>query len=395
MQGLNRKEIEDYVIDLYHNQKKTFREIQKIVRKSPRDIRAIIDKVEPERASLSSSSRAYQMFVEGSTPIQVAIALNLRENQVNELYGEYWGLNGMYHLNQIYEAIKYDIWSVIELHRRMKSDGLSPQQVSRILKTTITLEHKNRDLEGEQARLELSNKQAAKDFQKLTDLILKDKKTMEQNYSVISQQKREIENLNIGKARLENIINSIRLNNETCIKIKHIAKEEIESIVPNPRMLLRLALTSLFESSRKLPGKFQTLYYNMPSHLSMEQILSQLSIGQDASLYGFGENENEKLLLDEAEQSYNRIVDAITNNCVNKMPNNTESLSPISQVPDLHGIGGSSKIFDTRTLSQVNFVYNNIAFQVHPRPKISNGSYSGTDVMPEEDEPDTHNFLQE
>lgn len=59
MQGLNRQEIEDYVIDLYHNQKRTFREIQKIVRKSPRDIRAILDKVEPELASLSESSRAY------------------------------------------------------------------------------------------------------------------------------------------------------------------------------------------------------------------------------------------------------------------------------------------------------------------------------------------------
>lgn len=58
MQGLNRQEIEDYVIDLYYNQNKTFREIQKIVRKSPRDIRAILDKVEPKRASLSPSSRA-------------------------------------------------------------------------------------------------------------------------------------------------------------------------------------------------------------------------------------------------------------------------------------------------------------------------------------------------
>jgi Mg/Co/Ni transporter MgtE len=148
MQGLDRKELEDYVIDLYHNQNKTFREIKKIVRKSPRDIRAILEKVEPERASLSPSSRAYRMFVEGSTPIQVAIVLNLRENQVSELYKEYWILNGMYHLNQIYEEIRYDIWSVIELHKRTKVEGLSPQQISRILKTTTILERKNRDLEG-------------------------------------------------------------------------------------------------------------------------------------------------------------------------------------------------------------------------------------------------------
>ena len=162
----------------------------------------------------------------------------------------------------------------------MKTEGLSPQQVSRILKTIITLEYKNRDLEGEQARLEVSNKQAAKTFQQLTDLIQKDRKTMEENDYVISQQKREIENLNIEKTRLENIINSIRLNNETCVKVKQMVKQEIESIVSNPRKLLRLALASLFESSRKHPGKFQALYYNMPSHLSVEQILAQSSISQ-------------------------------------------------------------------------------------------------------------------
>lgn len=67
---------------------------------------------------------------------------------------------------------------------------------------TTTLEHNNRDLEGENARLEISNKQAAKDFQKLTDLIQKDHKTLGKNYSVICQQKREIESLNDKAKRI-------------------------------------------------------------------------------------------------------------------------------------------------------------------------------------------------
>jgi hypothetical protein len=136
------------------------------------------------------------------------------------------------------------------------------------------------------------------------------------------------------------------------------------------------------------------LYYNMSSSLSVEQILSRTSISQNVNQYRYNEHEDEKLLLDEAEQLYNRIVDAITNHCIDGMPNDAESPSQISQVPDVQGIGGSSKIFDTRDLSQVNFVYNNITFQVHPGPKISNESYSGTDVMPGEDESDTYNFSQ-
>ncbi|MGH9982725.1 MAG: hypothetical protein ACRD8W_02065 [Nitrososphaeraceae archaeon] len=97
--------------------------------------------------------------------------------------------------------------------------------------------------------------------------------------------KREIENLIIEKSRVENIIDSIQLNNETCINIKQMVKEEIESIVSNPRRSLRLALASLFESSRKHRGKFQALYYNMPSHLSVEQTLSQSHVSQNLSRY--------------------------------------------------------------------------------------------------------------
>ena len=66
----------------------------------------------------------------------------------------------------------------------------------------------------------------------------------------------------------------------------------------NPTRLIRLALAALFESSRKHPGKLQALYYNMPSHLSVEQILSKSSISRNASSYGYSENEYEKLGVD-------------------------------------------------------------------------------------------------
>ena len=71
-----------------------------------------------------------------------------------------------------------------------------------------------------------------------------------------------------------------------------MVRQEIESCVSNPRKLLSLVLASLFESSRKHPGKFQTLYYNMPSYLSVEQILAQSSISQSASPYVDSGDEN-------------------------------------------------------------------------------------------------------
>lgn len=60
--------------------------------------------------------------------------------------------------------------------------------------------------------------------------------------------------------------------------------------------------------------------------------MSELSDSQNASMYGIGENDNEKLLLDEAERSYTRMVDAITNNYINGIPANIESASQILQL---------------------------------------------------------------
>ena len=290
------------------------------------------------------------------------------------------------------EEIKYDIWSLIELHRRMKSESPSPQQVSRILKTTTTLEYNNRDLEREQARLEFSNKQAAVTFQRLTDSMQKDRKMLEENYYTISQQEREIERLNVEKVRLENINDSIRLNSDTRIKVKQIVKEEIEISISNPRRLVRLALASLFESSRKHLGKLQALYYNMPSPSSVEQILSQSRVSQNQSRNGFGESEDEKLPLDDAEQAYNSMIDAIANRCINEVPNDTESLSPVLQLPIIQDEGSNHENMDTQDLCQVDFVYNDITFQVYPTLKILNDRSSRTDILPIEDELDNTSY---
>jgi hypothetical protein len=211
MQGLNREESEKFVIDLYYNQKKTFREIQKLVRKSPRDIKAILDKANPQSSSstataASKSSQAYRMFEDGSTPIQVAIALDLREKEVGQLYKEWWNLNGMYQVHQAYEELGNDIWSIAELNRRRMAEGLDIQQVSRILKIITTLQRQNTDLECEQVRLEVGNRQAATTFQRFTDLIQRDRRTMSENEYIINKQKAEIDWLKTEKAKLDTIV---------------------------------------------------------------------------------------------------------------------------------------------------------------------------------------------
>jgi ABC-type methionine transport system ATPase subunit len=64
---------------------------------------------EQQEQQLSLSTQAYKLFSEGKSPIQVAVALNLKESEITRFYKEYCKLNQMHDLNMVYEELKCDI----------------------------------------------------------------------------------------------------------------------------------------------------------------------------------------------------------------------------------------------------------------------------------------------
>ena len=147
MIGLTRQEKENLVLDLYYNEGKTYAEIAKEARMSLRDIGPILKKSGSDH-SLSDSSQAYQLFSEGKTPIHVAIKFGLKEPEVHELYRQYWNLQQLYGLYQVYETVKDDIWAFVELYRLIKAAGMNPEHVKRLLEIA------NNDLPSIQAKYE-------------------------------------------------------------------------------------------------------------------------------------------------------------------------------------------------------------------------------------------------
>ena len=98
--SMSREEKEKLVIDLYFNQCKTFRHIAESLRMSFTPISQIVKKhqdeiegknkstntitIEKSRTQLSLSSKAYKMFSEGRTNVQVAIRLDIPQVQVTQ-----------------------------------------------------------------------------------------------------------------------------------------------------------------------------------------------------------------------------------------------------------------------------------------------------------------------
>ena len=106
---LTRKERESLVIDLL-NKCTPIRVIAKEAGMSFRDIGAIKKKAEEEKEAKQGQARqtmlstqAYNLFLQGKTPVQVAIALNIREPEATQYYKEYWKLTQLHSLNWVYE----------------------------------------------------------------------------------------------------------------------------------------------------------------------------------------------------------------------------------------------------------------------------------------------------
>src|SRR5918996_643732 len=144
---LTRQERERLVLDLYYNQGKTYREIAKEARISPRDIGVILNKAVKEKKSegskeeqdniqseknqerLSLSSQAYKLFSDRKTPLEVVIALNLRESEATKFYKEYWKLKQLHNLNMVYEETKGDLEPFLKLYKLAKAKGMDVKQV--------------------------------------------------------------------------------------------------------------------------------------------------------------------------------------------------------------------------------------------------------------------------
>jgi len=139
MTVLTREERERRVLDLY-NQGRTYREIAKEARISPRDIGHILRKAEQNsqrqqqedlgknngRAAepLDKTTRAYQLFSEGKKPIEVAIELGLDRSETIRLYRDVWKLKHLYTLNSVYEQIGEEIRAFLKLYRIAKNQGM-------------------------------------------------------------------------------------------------------------------------------------------------------------------------------------------------------------------------------------------------------------------------------
>jgi hypothetical protein len=268
------------VIDLCFNQHKTYAEIAEIERISPRDIHAIVKEEEVRRQKYKDqqqqeevSSKAYEFFSEGKTPVEVAVALNLREPQATKLYTEYWKLKRLHKLNLIYKETNGKLGAFLKLYRLIKEKGMSIDQVVNAVEIAI---HKLPYMETlyEQVKDQVDKMQRT--IQRLENDIeaRKNKISILDKIAFSSEQEckraeQRVQGLTDKKDKLEKLIANI-LNGEGYSMIKQIVKENVKTVLSNNKILISIAFVALIQTIKGDPEMVK-LIQNMPSANDSEQ----------------------------------------------------------------------------------------------------------------------------
>src|SRR5918994_1693983 len=111
----------------------TYREIAKKAGVSPNTIKAVLNRAGLDE-STSISSRAFELYVQQKTPIEVAIALNLEAEKAIQYHQQYYMLLGCTEFTKTYLQVKDNPWPFINLVKLTQNAGMGDDEVVGLLK---------------------------------------------------------------------------------------------------------------------------------------------------------------------------------------------------------------------------------------------------------------------
>ena len=168
---MDKKQKEAFIIALAEKGE-TYRDIMKKAGVSPNTIKAVLNRAGLDE-STSISSRAFELFSEGKTPLQVAIKLNLEAETAIRYHQQYYMLLGCTEFTRVYLQIKDNPWPYVNLVQLAHNSGISDMEVEELLKVAngclprVRLEHDRLNAELNSLKAETSN--IARTYQQFVD----------------------------------------------------------------------------------------------------------------------------------------------------------------------------------------------------------------------------------
>ena len=362
---LTREQRDKLVLDLYFKENKTYSEIAKIARISPRDIKPIIDKASQEKerqAHKSLAVQAYELFSKGKTLLEVTIDLNLGQAQATGYYGEYLKLVGLDNITKIYMEFQGDTSYFVELCKEAKAAKMGVSQVVNLLRIANnylpSVEHRYGELQEENNFLDSILPIKRKEIQDLSNYTTHMSKRLDTFKSECEKESAVLHDLIYQSAKLHTFVNNFKNNDPTYIKFVKTIRDEILRILSEKKALLSLAVLSIAESIRNNPDKYMSLVTNPndnfnpspsmattiydPRPACSHDMYQPLHVEEQQHFYLL-HNNRANMLIDEAHKLYSflteRFLCDIVNENVSKQSIPAEDLSAAVS-PSEQGRGG-------------------------------------------------------
>ncbi|MFL6442045.1 MAG: hypothetical protein ACJ702_08820, partial [Nitrososphaeraceae archaeon] len=266
---LTRKEREELVLDLYFKENKTYHEIAKIARISPRDIKPIIDKAINEKEGQAHkllAVQAYELFYKGKTLLEVTIDLNLGQAQATAYYGEYLKLVGLDEITKVYLEFKGDISYFVNLCKEAKAAKMGVSQVINLLSIANnylpSVQHRHQQLQKENSYFESILSTKAGEVQNLNGQIRDKEESLDAIKSEHVREAALLEGLQQQTAKVQAFVYNYKNNNEEYIQIIQSIENKVHDSLSDKKKLLKLAVFSLIHSMRNDPEKYSALVYH-------------------------------------------------------------------------------------------------------------------------------------
>jgi uncharacterized protein YlxW (UPF0749 family) len=263
---MNKKQKEALVLALLEKGD-TYREITKRARVSPITVKAIASKAGLDQ-SASISSRAFELYVQQKTPVEVAIELNLEAEKAIQYHQQYYMLLGCTEFTKVYPQIKDNPWPYVNLVQLTQNSGMGNGEVAELLKIAngylprIRLEYGRLQQEINSTKAELNSWKAAvsNEVRVYQDFCDRNLKLRKREYEL----QRNIEELEAKKTRLNKSLSEFEENDMN--KENSNLEEEVTSMIniltQRPNMTVNClqgeSRTIIFDTKDLFPTKAQT-----------------------------------------------------------------------------------------------------------------------------------------
>ena len=266
------------IIDLRNQHKKKIREIVEVVGKSSRDVTAVLkeneikqpqttkDKKEYEvdRGTQNSHDdplpnvKAYKLFDEGKSPLEVAAELNLPGPQVQQFYAEYWNLRRMHKLVTIYHEIQNSIGYFLKLVRLGKKEGITPEQIITFIQMADKihdLKEKFQHLQSEVVDISIRKTVAKAELEDLLNETEAAQKKLHLADKASNMKYEELKEVCSQLQKLQNYVEEFK-NGQDYKELEGIVRSEVVKTLLDNEKLLQNALVSIIVALRHDPDRY-------------------------------------------------------------------------------------------------------------------------------------------